>query len=79
MSDCPPTRDEVCGSDKVTYFNDCALRVQACQKGEDITVDNLGPCGKLRSEIKFPLIDKTGQHTLYYKPEFELLVKKKDN
>lgn len=46
MSDCPPTRDEVCGSDKVTYYNDCALRVEACTKGEDITVDNLGSCGK---------------------------------
>ena len=47
MSDCPPTRDEVCGSDKVTYYNDCALRVEACTKREDITVDSLRPCGKL--------------------------------
>ena len=47
LSDCPSTRDEVCGSDRVTYNNDCALRVQACTRAEDITVDNLGPCGKI--------------------------------
>ena len=46
MSECPPTKDEVCGSDGKTYLNDCALRVEACAKGEDISVVNLGPCGK---------------------------------
>ena len=50
----------MCGSDKVTYYNDCALRVEACTKGEDITVDSLGPCGKLWSEM-FALI-----RTFYY-------------
>lgn len=46
MSECPSTKDEVCGSDGKTYPNDCALRVEACAKGEDISVANLGPCGK---------------------------------
>ena len=46
MSECLPTKDEVCGSDGKTYLNDCALRVEACAKGEDISVVNLGPCGK---------------------------------
>lgn len=46
ISDCSPRKDEVCGSDGKTYHNDCSLRVEACAKGEDITVTNLAPCGK---------------------------------
>lgn len=53
MSDCLFIRDEVCGSDKVIYYNDCVLWVEVCIKGEDIIVDSLGWCGKFWFEILF--------------------------
>lgn len=52
MSDCSPTKNEVCGSDGKTYYNDCALRVEACAKGEEITVTNLGPCGRSSADVR---------------------------
>ncbi|KAB1268253.1 Agrin [Camelus dromedarius] len=42
---CPgASATKVCGSDGVTYGNECQLRTIACRQGLDISIQSLGPC-----------------------------------
>lgn len=36
----------VCGTDGVTYLNECEMRVAACNKQQYVVVGSRGPCGK---------------------------------
>ena len=41
---CPQRMAPVCGSDGLTYENDCAMRRASCKSEKTITVANRGPC-----------------------------------
>ena len=47
---CPDACNEVfspvCGSDSITYMNECYLRVASCTQMKRIVVDMEGPCGE---------------------------------
>ncbi|XP_060515918.1 agrin-like isoform X3 [Cylas formicarius] len=41
---CPSEFDPVCGSDGISYGNECKLRLEACKHRRDITILYGGPC-----------------------------------
>ena len=43
---CPAEFDPVCGSDGISYGNECKLRLEACQHHRDITLLYKGLCSK---------------------------------
>lgn len=43
---CPAEFEPVCGSDGISYGNECKLRLEACKHRRDITVLYNGACSK---------------------------------
>ena len=44
IQECPKVMKEVCGSDNVTYDNECQLKKAACEKYTEIEIVDKGPC-----------------------------------
>lgn len=44
---CPAEFEPVCGSDGISYGNECKLRLEACKHHREIRVLYDGPCSKL--------------------------------
>ena len=54
LSNCPNTSSPICGSDGVTYDNDCAMKRESCNKQLRITVSSRGHCGEFRFAVLLP-------------------------
>ena len=44
IQECPKVMKEVCGSDNVTYDNECLLKKAACEKYTGIQIVKKRPC-----------------------------------
>ena len=47
IQECPKVMKEVCGSDNVTYDNECLLKKAACEKYTEIEIVDKGPCNQI--------------------------------
>ena len=43
-TECPPNKEPVCGSNLMTYANECELQKTACRLGRQLTVHFYGDC-----------------------------------
>ena len=50
--ECPSTGEKVCGSDGITYDNECKLKAAACRSGGGLVLKKEGSCGKYKEIIQ---------------------------
>ncbi|XP_058975623.1 agrin [Musca domestica] len=43
---CPPDFEPICGSDNMTYSNECFLEMENCRSNNTITIQHYGACGR---------------------------------
>ena len=64
-SNCPNTSSAICGSDGITYGNDCYMRRASCNKQLTITISSRGSCGKFTVAVLL-LHHNIPHHTIPY-------------
>ena len=68
--ECPSTGEKVCGSDGISYDNECKLKAAACRSGGGLVLKKEGSCGKYKeiiccvTAVRFILLILPG--TLFY-------------
>lgn len=56
---CSPEIATVCGTDGITYSNDCYLRTEACRSQRDIKVYHHGSCDNREQYHLYPILLST--------------------
>ena len=69
IQECPKVMKEVCGSDNVTYDNECLLKKAACEKYTEIEIVDKGPCTGMQPNCLAWYIQGGLQQTRKEKPE----------
>ena len=54
---CPTNLDLICGTDNVTYTNECNLKAIACQTDTQIEIASKGKCGQESSQPTLEAIE----------------------
>ena len=49
---CPTNLDLICGTDNVTYTNECNLKAIACQTDTQIDIASKGKCGQAQPTLE---------------------------
>ncbi|GFY39531.1 hypothetical protein TNIN_73361, partial [Trichonephila inaurata madagascariensis] len=64
---CIKVESLVCGTDEVTYLNECEMRVEACRKAQYVMVVSKGPCEfrEVPCAGEAPLIDSSTNKEYY--------------
>jgi len=55
----PPEAEKVCGSDSVTYDNECALKRASCINQALINISYVGACGEYTYTYMYVLVNES--------------------
>ncbi|CAL1275740.1 unnamed protein product [Larinioides sclopetarius] len=62
---CTPDFRPVCGSDGLTYANECTLRVEACKMQKNVRVIYSGDCSSSKRQLPVITKEKDKFHCIF--------------